>query len=146
MKQKLLATTILTILSTSPVLADDISGGPRADFGRKELIVPCVKIIDSDIKGLSGLFFDVALKQKGESLIYEVTFGEMEDDEVCIAAAEAMLEADSDTSDVDGEKTHQGDSDSDSDGESDDDLDIDSDSESDDDSDSDSGDDPDVIQ
>ena len=138
MKQKLLATTLLTILSTSTVLAgDDISRGARADISNRVLIVPSVKVLNSGIDNLDGLYFDMTLEQRGKSLNYEVISGEQEDAAVCIPAAEAMLEADSDTSDIDGEKIDQGDSDNDLDSDSGD----DSDSDSGDDSDSDSGDD-----
>ena len=131
MKQKILATTILTILSTDPVLSDDISGGARADFGSRELIVPCVKVLNSDNEELNGLFFDVVLRQRGKSLNYEVILGDQEEGEVCITAAEALLEVDLDTSDIEGDKTEL---DDDSDDDSNDDSNDDSDDDSDDDS------------
>jgi hypothetical protein len=102
MKMKILATSIVAILSTSPVLADKISGGPRANFAKGTLVVPCVKILHSDNKDLEGHFFDVVLKQQGDSLSYEVVFGELEDDAVCLPSIEAMLLSDSDTEDSQG--------------------------------------------
>ncbi len=105
MKREILAATILSILSTSPAFADGISGGARADFGSRALIVPCVQVVNSDDEAINGQFYDVVLNQRGKSLNYEVVLGEPEDSETCMAAIEAMLENDEDTDDIDGDAT-----------------------------------------
>ncbi|MDQ7089347.1 MAG: hypothetical protein Q9M50_01695 [Methylococcales bacterium] len=81
---------------------DRISGGARADFERGELIIPCVKILQSGNPELDGGFFDVVLKQRGKSLNYEVVFGELEDKATCQPAIDAMLQSDEDSEDSDG--------------------------------------------
>ncbi len=103
MRQLTFITLILFVLSSPAVFADDISGGPRVDFGRKELIVPCVQIVNSGNPDFDGRFFDVAFKQRGKSFNYELVLGNEEDPEACVAAIEQMLADDEDTTDTEGE-------------------------------------------
>lgn len=105
MKREILATSILSILTTSSAFSDDISGGARANFGKNELVVPCVQVLNSDNDDLNGQYFDLVLKQKGKSLNYEVVVGVPEESETCIAAIDAMLANDDDTSDINGTAT-----------------------------------------
>ena len=102
MNNTILAVIIFSLLSSSTALADDISGGARADFSTQELIVPCVKIMNSGDEELDGHFFDIVLKQRGQSLNYEVSFGEPEESATCYSAIDAMLDSDTDTTDTEG--------------------------------------------
>ncbi len=103
MKKSLIATTILAVLSTNQVIADDISGSARYNLHKSELIVPCVLVNDPD-GSLDGKYYDVTLIQRGSSLNFEVTFAEEETDaDACLEAAKILFANDEDTTDDDPE-------------------------------------------
>ncbi len=103
MRMKILVVSIIAVLAATPVIAKDrISGGARANFAKGTLVIPCVKILNSDNLELEDHFFDVILEQRGKSLNYEVVFGELESDEACLPSIQAALENDDDTEDTDG--------------------------------------------
>ncbi len=101
MKKKILATFVISMFSSGYAFSDNISGGARADFTRNEMIIPCVKVISTE-SDIDNQYFDIVMQQRGNSLNYEVVFAEKEEADTCMAAEEAMINNDSDTSDVNG--------------------------------------------
>ncbi len=97
---------ILVALSSTQVIAaegdDKISGGSRYDSEKGALIVPCVKV---NIPGnaLDGKYFDVKFMETDTPFNFRVDFGTEETNGVCEAVIEAILAADVDTTDVDGD-------------------------------------------
>lgn len=75
--------------------ADKIGGIPIADFQNGTLIVPCVKI-ENHSEELNGLYYDVTMQRRGNSLNYEVIFAEIEDSSVCEAVATFAIIQDED--------------------------------------------------
>ena len=99
MKNGLILISVLAAWFSNPLLADEISGGPRINMLTGELIVPCVEV-ENPRGEFDGRFFDVKLDQSGHS--FDFISGEVEDDGACIELIEASLKADTDTSDVNG--------------------------------------------
>lgn len=99
MKKGLILISVLAALFSNQLNADDISGGPRVNMQSGQLTVPCVKVDDPEGE-FDERFFDVILGQIGNS--YELIFGKEEDPDVCKKLIEASLNADEDTSDVNG--------------------------------------------
>lgn len=100
MKKGFILVSILAALFSNPLLADEISGGPRVNMDSGLLTVPCVEVDDPESE-LDGRYFDVKFQQIGNS--FDFIFGEEEDVDVCIKLIEASLNADEDTSDVNGD-------------------------------------------
>ena len=99
MKNVLILIFVLAALFSKQLIADDISGGPRVNLLTGQLIIPCLKVSDAG-SVFDGRYFDVKLGQIGNS--FDFVFGEKEDDEVCKKLIEASLNADENTSDVNG--------------------------------------------
>ncbi len=90
---------VLTALISNQVVADDISGGPRVNLQSGQLIVPCVKVDDPQGE-YHERHFDAKFKKNGNS--FDFVFAKEEEEEVCSKLIEASLNADTDSSDVNG--------------------------------------------
>ena len=91
---------VLAALFSTQLIADEISGGPRVNFDSGQLIVPCVEVDDPGSE-FDGRYFDAVLNKSGNS--YELIYAEEEDDNVCEQLIAASLNADANTSDVNGD-------------------------------------------
>ncbi|OQK15327.1 hypothetical protein AU255_17805 [Methyloprofundus sedimenti] len=99
MKKRLISISVLMALSSNQLIADQISGGPRVNLHSGEVFIPCVNVDDPGGE-YDGRYFDVKLVQRADS--FDFIFGEEEQEGVCIKLIEASLNADDDTSDVNG--------------------------------------------
>ncbi len=99
MKKGLFLVSVLAALFSNQLNADEVSGGPRINMRSGQLTVPCVEVDDPDGE-FDDKFFDVKFIQSGDS--FELIFVKEEDPDVCKALIEASLNADQDTSDVNG--------------------------------------------
>ncbi|MES2625501.1 MAG: hypothetical protein V4628_09490 [Pseudomonadota bacterium] len=63
--------------------ADDIGGGPLADFGANELTVPCVEVNNLSGSNANNKFYDVVLDRRGNSMNFELTYAAPEDPDYC---------------------------------------------------------------
>lgn len=100
MKKGLILISVLAALFSNPLLADQISGGPRVNLDSGQLIIPCLKVSDMG-SVFDGKYFDVTFQQIGNS--FDFIFGEEENENACIELIKASLSADEDTSDVNGD-------------------------------------------
>ena len=100
MKKGSILIIVLAALFSNLLFADDISGGPRVNLDSGQLTIPCVKVCDPGSK-YDGKYFDVKLVRSGTS--YELFYSKEEDSEVCKQLIEASLNADEDTSDINGD-------------------------------------------
>ena len=99
MKKVLILISVLAALVSKQLIADEISGGPRINMQSEQLTVPCVKVDDPGSE-FDGRHFDVKFKKSGNS--FDFIFAEEEEEKVCTKLIEASLNADTDTSDVNG--------------------------------------------
>jgi len=99
MKKYLISISVLITLSSNQLIADDISGGPRVNMHSGEVIIPCINVDDPGGK-YDGRYFDVRLEQRDDSFAF--ISGMEENEGACIKLIEASLNADEDTSDVNG--------------------------------------------
>ena len=100
MKKGSILIIVLAALFSNLLFADEISGGPRVNLDSGQLTIPCVKVCDPGSK-YDGKYFDVKLVRSGTS--YELFYSKEEDSEVCKQLIEASLNADEDTSDINGD-------------------------------------------
>jgi hypothetical protein len=75
-----LASTFSWSLATA---ADDIGGGPLADFGANELTVPCVLVNNLSGSNANNKFYDVVLDRRGNSMNFELSYAAPEDPAYC---------------------------------------------------------------
>jgi hypothetical protein len=83
--------------------ADEIGGGPLADFGANELTIPCVKVSNLTGSTANDRFFDVVLDRRGESMNFELTAAAPEDIAFCKRLADFAAFEDDDLTPVPGE-------------------------------------------
>ena len=100
MKKGSILIIVLAALFSNLLFADEISGGPRVNLDSGQLTIPCVKVCDPGSK-YDGKYFDVKLVRSGTS--FELFYSKEEDSEVCKQLIEASLNADEDTSDINGD-------------------------------------------
>src|SRR5688500_13495634 len=80
---ELTALALASTFSWSLASADDIHGGPLADFGANELTIPCVEVNNFSGSPANNQFFDVVLDRRGNSMNFELTYAEPEDLAFC---------------------------------------------------------------
>jgi len=100
MKKGSILIIVLAALFSNLLFADEISGGPRFNLDSGQLTIPCVKV-DGPGSKYDGRYFDVKLVRSGTS--FELFYSKEEDSEVCKQLIEASLNADEDTSDINGD-------------------------------------------
>jgi hypothetical protein len=92
------AIALASTLAWSLATADEIGGGPRADFRDNTLSIPCV-----DVEFLSPtsdeIYYDVVFNRRGNSMNYELITAEPEDTAMCARLAAIAAYDDDDYSD-----------------------------------------------
>lgn len=84
---QLCALTGAILLAANGAQADQVRGGPKADFINGTLSIPCVRI-DNLNENTNGQFFDVVLSRRGNSFNYELSTAEPADPALCQKIAE----------------------------------------------------------
>ncbi len=76
-------TILVAALMTHSVSAREFSSGtPSMDFNRGELKIPCLAVQNSGSEA-DDMYFAVTLQQRGNSMNFDVTLAEPDDDAVC---------------------------------------------------------------
>ncbi len=97
------ALAFASTVSWSFASADEIGGGPLADFGANDLTVPCVEVSNREGSPSNNRFYDIVLDRRGNSMNFELTYAVPEDSAFCQRLADFAKYEDPDYEPVPGE-------------------------------------------